>query len=183
MVLRVITGLRKGFKLQGPKGSNSRPTEDKIKESIFNILEPLSDEEFIALDLFSCTGNIGIEFLSRGAQKVYFSENSRNNMELLKKNLEHTKFLDKSTVLFGDFRKNLILVNENIDYVYIDPPYFSDYYQEALKIMLSRECFKDSLFITEMDRDVNFSEFFDELDLVYEKRYGKKYIKFYRRNK
>ncbi len=180
MSLRVITGLRKGHKLQGPKSSNARPTEDRIKESVFNIIGPF-DNDFIALDLFAATGNIGIEFLSRGAKKVYFSELDRENIKLLEDNLEHTKFSDKSIVLKGDFRRNLLQIRDEIDFVYIDPPYdIEDYYIESIKIMLKNRYFKNALFIAEMNQYIHLTEFFDNLELVYEKKYGKKYIMFYR---
>ena len=180
MALRVITGLRKGHKLQGPKSSNARPTEDRIKESIFNIMEPF-DNDFIALDLFAATGNIGIEFLSRGAIKVYFSELDRENVKLLEENLHHTSFTKESVVLKGDFRKNLLQIRDDIDFVYIDPPYDEkEYYIESFKLMLKSKYFKNALFITEMNENINFAECFDKLELVYEKKYGKKHIKFYR---
>ena len=71
--MRVISGLRKGHKLKAPKGVMVRPTEDKVKESIFNILGAISEESVI-LDAFGGSGGIGIEFLSRGAKTCYFVE-------------------------------------------------------------------------------------------------------------
>lgn len=180
MSLRVITGLRRGHKIKGPVNNNTRPTEDRIKEALFNILFPFEDE-FTALDLFAATGNIGIEFLSRGATKVYFSEKDRQNISDLKDNLEHTKFTEQAVILEGDFKRNILQIREKIDYVFIDPPYKSDYYKESLELMLDRENFKDSLFITEMNIDHDFSAEFEEIDLVYEKKYGKKWLRFYRR--
>ena len=69
--MRVISGIRKGHKLKSPKGKEIRPTEDRIKESLFNILGPLKEDSLV-LDLFAGTGSIGVEFLSRGAKIVYF---------------------------------------------------------------------------------------------------------------
>ena len=66
--MRVISGLKKGYRLKAPKGRDTRPTEDRIKESLFNILRNI-DEKSIVLDLFAGSGSIGIEFLSRGAKK------------------------------------------------------------------------------------------------------------------
>ncbi|MFM1514976.1 16S rRNA (guanine(966)-N(2))-methyltransferase RsmD [Helcococcus ovis] len=179
MALRVITGLRKGHKLKGPKGESSRPTEDRIKEAIFNIIGSIEENE-VVLDLFACTGNIGIEFLSRGAKKVYFSECDRYNLSYMEDNIIHTKFEDKSVILRGDFRKNLMQIRENIDYVYLDPPYKSDFYEKAFEYMIDNVYFNNSLFIVEIDKNIDFSEIYDKLDLVYEKKYGRKYIKFYR---
>lgn len=179
MSLRVITGLRKGHKLKGPRSGDARPTEDRVKESIFNIIEPLEDDA-VCLDLFACTGNIGIEFLSRGVKKVYFSELEKKNVEDLEWNLNHTKFTKQSEIFTGDFRRNLLGIRENIDYVYLDPPYASSFYEESFNFMLGNKYFKHALYITEMNVDENFSNKFKTLELVYEKQYGKKYIKFYR---
>lgn len=179
MALRVISGLRKGHKLRGPIDSRARPTEDRIKESLFNIIHPI-EEDAVCLDLFAATGNIGIEFLSRGAKKVYFSEKDKSNVKDLKWNLDHTKLADKAEILEFDYKKNILTIRENIDYVYIDPPYQSDYYMEALKLMLDRRYFKDALFILESNADYDYSKDLQDLNLVYEKKYGKKHLKFYR---
>ncbi len=179
MSTRVITGLRKGHKLLGPPSSDARPTEDRIKESIFNILNTV-EEDAIVLDLFACTGNIGIEFLSRGAKKAYFSELDRRNLELLRRNLEHTKFIEESEVLEGDFRRNILRIKENIDYVYIDPPYLSNFYTESFKLLIGNKYFENALYIVESNENKNLEDEFEQLELVYEKKYGKKYIKFYR---
>lgn len=180
MSLRVISGEKKGHKLKGPSGIHTRPTEDKIKEAIFNIIRYIEKDE-VVLDLFAATGNIGIEFLSRGAKKVYFSEKNIENVKLIKENLFHTNLEDKAQILIGDFRKNILQVNEKIDYVYIDPPYDSDFYEKSFDLLLQRDEFKDSLFIAEYNKNIDFSEIFEKLELIYEKKYGKKYIKFYRR--
>ena len=80
--MRVISGLRKGYRLKGPK-ARIRPTEDRIKESLFNILHYV-DEESLVLDLCAGTGSIGIEFLRRGAKKVYFVDRSRESIQCIK---------------------------------------------------------------------------------------------------
>lgn len=179
MSLRIITGSRKGHKLKGPESTDARPTEDRIKESIFNIINPI-EEDAVVLDLFACTGNIGLEFLSRGAKRAYFSEINRTNIKLLEDNIKHTKFEDSSVVLSGDFRRNIAQIRENVDYVYLDPPYQSEFYKLAFESLLKNKYFKDALYIVEINLDIDFSKEFENLDLVYEKKYGKKFIRFYR---
>lgn len=178
--MRVIAGLRKGFKLEGPRKSKARPTEDKIKETIFNILYPMKHDA-VVLDLFACTGSIGIEFLSRGAKKVFFSELNYDNIKILNQNLEKTKFTDTSIVLGGDYKKNIKSIDEDIDYVFIDPPYYTNYYEKSIRLMLEIDYFKNSSFITEADRHMDFTEKFDELKLVFQRQYGKKEISIYER--
>lgn len=178
--MRVISGSKKGFRLLAPKNNKSRPTEDKVKEAVFNILYPIKNNSNM-LDLFSCTGSIGIEFLSRGARKVYFSELNSANISLLKDNLKKTNFLDKAIILRGSFQKNLEKVDESIDYVYIDPPYESDYYEKALQFMVGSPFFYNSKFIVEGDKLLDYSEAIPELTMVFQRKYGRKIISIYER--
>ena len=85
--MKVVAGKYKGFNLLSPKSKTSRPTDNKVKEAIFDMLYPYKND-FKALDLFSGTGQMGIEFLSRGAKEVYFNEKNYSNFSILKKNLE-----------------------------------------------------------------------------------------------
>lgn len=180
--MRVISGEKRGFKLQGPNGNHSRPTEDKIKEAIFNILFPLIPDA-ICLDVFSCTGSIGIEFLSRGAKKVYFSELNYDNIKILKENLIKTDYLERSEILRGDFRKNLSLINEQIDYIYLDPPYKKGFYTIAFEEIMKKEEFKNSQIIVESDQDIDYSKEFHDLKRRFHRSYGRKYISIYERLK
>jgi 16S rRNA (guanine(966)-N(2))-methyltransferase RsmD len=123
--LRVISGLKKGYRLKGPKSGDIRPTEDRIKESMFNILGYI-DHESIVLDLCAGTGSIGIEFLSRGAKKAYFVDSSRESIQCIKENLDHTKLVDRAEVIKGDVIKAIINFGQRgitFDYIFADPPY------------------------------------------------------------
>lgn len=123
--MRVISGISKGHKLKSPKGQNTRPTEDRIKESLFNILGSLK-EDAVVLDLFAGSGAIGIEFLSRGANKVYFVDSSYDSIITVKENLKHTNFLEHSTVYKKDSISVVSFLKEKdlrFDYIYIDPPF------------------------------------------------------------
>ncbi|SUU92123.1 Ribosomal RNA small subunit methyltransferase D [Anaerococcus octavius] len=88
--MRVVAGKYKGFNLMAPKGKNTRPTDNKIKEAIFDMLYPIKTNGN-ALDLFAGSGQMGIEFLSRGLEKVYFNESDRNSFRVLKENIEKIK--------------------------------------------------------------------------------------------
>ncbi len=123
--MRVISGLRKGHKLKSPKGQDIRPTEDRIKESLFNIIGPLKKESLV-LDLFAGTGSIGIEFLSRGAKFVYFIDSSNESIRIIKDNLSLTKFLDSASIHKMDSINSIKFLREKgilFDYIFIDPPY------------------------------------------------------------
>ena len=174
--MRVISGSRRGMKLYYPIGQ-SRPTEDRIKENIFNILQPLK-KDAVVLDLFACTGQVGIEFLSRGAKKAYFSEKNRKNLEILKMNLEKTRFQEISKVLDGDFRRNLMQIREPLDYIFLDPPYKSDFILESLKRIAELDLLaEEGQIITETDQMIEYPE--DLYEQIFSRNYGDKEISIY----
>jgi len=123
--MRIISGTNKGKKLYAPEGMSVRPTSDKIKESVFNIIGYI-DESSVVLDLFAGSGNVGIEFLARGAKECYFVDASHKSLSFIKKNIEMCNFNDKSKILQNDYEKaieNFYNLNLKFDYIFADPPY------------------------------------------------------------
>lgn len=123
--MRIISGTNKGMKLYAPEGDKVRPTSDKIKESIFNIIGPL-DQDAKVLELFAGSGGVGIEFLARGAKHCTFVDKSRKSLNYVKKNLDLCSFKDRTTLIMGDYEKaieDLSKNNEKFDYIFADPPY------------------------------------------------------------
>lgn len=123
--MRIISGTNKGMRLYAPEGMSVRPTSDKIKEAIFNMIGYI-DGESIVLDLFSGSGGIGIEFLARGALRCYFVDSSHKSLSYVKKNLELCKFKEKSKIIMSDYEKAIVnLSRENIkfNYIFADAPY------------------------------------------------------------
>lgn len=123
--MRIISGTNKGKKLYAPEGASVRPTSDKIKEAIFNIIG-LIDEKAYVLELFAGSGSVGIEFLARGAKHCTFVDASRKSLNYTKKNLELCDFNDRAKIILNDYEKaiiNLSKNNEKFDYIFADPPY------------------------------------------------------------
>ena len=150
--MRIISGKSRGAKLFTLDGLDTRPTLDRVKESLFNIInEEIQDAT--VLDLFSGSGAIGLEFASRGARKVYLCDNSKKAMEIIKKNIEKTHFQDVVETYNCDFKETLKkLNNEKIDIIYIDPPYKTDYIKQSLEILSSMDCINENtLIICETD--------------------------------
>lgn len=175
--MRIISGSMKGRNLLNPKSKNSRPTDNKVKEAIFDILFEIKKDS-VCLDLFACTGQIGIEFLSRGARKAYFCEINADNYNRLNKNLKY--FENDSYVTYkNDFRKALDLIEDKFDYIFLDPPYSEDFISQSVSIILKNNQIKDDgLIITESDRDIKLC---NELLLIKQKKYGRKILKFYKK--
>lgn len=120
--MRVISGLLRGTKLYTLEGNNTRPTLDRVKESLFSIIQN-SIRDANVLDLFAGSGALAIETLSRGAKKAILCDSSYEAIQIINKNIQKTKLEDKSTVMAGDYTKCLKKLNEKFDIIFIDPPY------------------------------------------------------------
>ena len=123
--MRVIAGTARGIKLKAPKGFTVRPTADRVKEALFNIISPrISGALF--LDLYAGSGAIGIEALSRGARFCIFVDHRKDNIMLIKENLAKTKLEQNVRLITADANKtiaNLTAENIKADLAYLDPPY------------------------------------------------------------
>lgn len=155
--MRVIAGTARRLLLKTPEGMDTRPTTDRIKETLFNILMPyLSGAIF--LDLFSGSGGIGIEALSRGARKAYFVENSQKAILCINDNLAHTHLSDKAVVLkqdvFSALRGN---IRDTVDVIFLDPPYHQGYEKKVLELLRdSQYVNEDTLIVIETSLDTSF---------------------------
>lgn len=127
--MRVITGTARGRRLATPENMDIRPTNDNVKESIFNIIQ-FDIEGRRVLDLFSGTGQLGIECLSRGAAEAVFVDNSPAALKIVKKNLETCGL--KGSVVRGDAIEYLKHA-KSFDIIFADPPYDSDLYEKVLE--------------------------------------------------
>lgn len=123
--MRVIAGTAKRLPLKTIEGKDTRPTTDRIKETLFNMIQPdLPDSVF--LDLYSGSGQMGIEALSRGAKEAYFVENNRQAASIIRENLEFTKLKEKAVVMECDVLtaiRRLAERNVHFDLIFLDPPY------------------------------------------------------------
>ena len=173
--MRVIAGKAKRIPLIAPKGFDTRPTQDRIKETLFNMIQPyIADCTF--LDLFSGSGAIGIEAISRGAKEVIFVENGKEAYDCIMKNLEKTKFQSEGTLLkinVFDALKRLEQNKKSFDCIFMDPPYNHEYEKEVLSFLaLSSIIHEDTLIIVEASLETDFS-YLDNLgfNIKNEKKY------------
>ncbi|MBR1737683.1 MAG: 16S rRNA (guanine(966)-N(2))-methyltransferase RsmD [Firmicutes bacterium] len=147
--MRVISGSARGLKLKAPKGSNTRPTADRIKESLFNIIAgELCDICF--LDLFGGSGAIGIEAISRGAAKAVFIDSDREAQSIIKDNIKAARFEDKCRVIGCDIKSGIARLSqsgEKFDIIFMDPPYDRGLTEEALDSIVRTRILKDDGFI------------------------------------
>lgn len=156
--MRVIAGTARSLPLKAPEGMDTRPTTDRIKETLFNILQndvPGS----VFLDLFAGSGGIGIEALSRGARKAYFIENAPAAVTCIQKNIEFTKFTEKAVILKQDAAAGLSFIREDhVDIVFLDPPYGEGQDRRILQALRSMPYIdSETLIIAEEKLDADFS--------------------------
>lgn len=157
--MRVIAGSAKRIQLKTIEGMDTRPTTDRIKETLFNMIsEYLADSCF--LDLFSGTGAIGIEALSRGATRVVFVEQSRQAMDCIRENLKRTKLEEKAVLCEMDVISALKRLDskEKFHYIFMDPPYNQLLEKSVLEYLShSNILAEDSLIIVEASIETDFS--------------------------
>lgn len=173
--MRIISGKYRGMKLCEFDCAGVRPTADRVKESLFNILYDRVAGA-ASLDLFCGSGNLGIECLSRGAASVRFNDISADSISLLKKNLARLKD-GNYTVTNADFSRCLS-GSEKYDLVFIDPPYRSEAGREALTLIGKNGVLKPGG-VAVYERDIPFSGEIAGLKAVDERKYGRVYITFF----
>jgi 16S rRNA (guanine(966)-N(2))-methyltransferase RsmD len=123
--MRVIAGKFRSQPLDSPKGRSTRPTSDRLRETLFNIIAPHIQDAVFA-DLFAGTGAVGIEALSRGARQVYFAENAKVPLEILRSNLDRLQIREQATVDPAGtmpLLRKLLRHKINLDLIFLDPPY------------------------------------------------------------
>ncbi|MCK5146077.1 16S rRNA (guanine(966)-N(2))-methyltransferase RsmD [bacterium] len=178
---RVMGGSARGRKLKSPDGLTFRPTTGRVKEFIFNILQG-EVEGANVLDLFSGTGSLGIEALSRGARHVTFVEKAVGSLKLLNENLSLCSFIDQSTVLQGDVFKNLDYLGRQqnqFDFILADPPFKENYRQAIVKnVNLNNLLLKHAPLIVEHEKH-DPDEGDHSLILERQRRFGACYISVY----
>ncbi|MDR2044545.1 MAG: 16S rRNA (guanine(966)-N(2))-methyltransferase RsmD [Clostridium sp.] len=156
--MRVIAGTARRLPLKAPKGSDTRPTTDRIKETLFNILQnDVADSIFV--DAFSGSGGIGIEALSRGAKKAYFLERSSAAAACILENLAFTKLSDRAIVVRQEVCGGLCGIREEkADIIFLDPPYGKDLERRTLETLARLPYVrKDTLMIAETALLTDFS--------------------------
>lgn len=157
--MRVIAGSAKRLQLKTLEGFDTRPTTDRIKETLFNIIQPnLLDAKF--LDLYSGSGGIGIEALSRGAKETIFVEQNPKAMNIIKENLEYTKLKDSARLMASDALTALHKLNgeKKFDYIFMDPPYNQELEKKALEYIAEADLLEEhGMIIVEASKETDFS--------------------------
>lgn len=152
--MRVISGNARGTKLETLEGLNTRPTLDRVKEALFNIIQNYIYEANV-LDLFSGSGALAIESISRGAKSAICCDNSRKAIEIIKQNVEKTHSEDKIKIVKKDYKKCLEdEINAKFDIIFLDPPYKTNFGIDAVKFIFENDLLcEEGVAIFETDKE------------------------------
>lgn len=174
--MRIISGTARGTKLYTLEGQTTRPTLDRVKESLFNIIQnEIIDSNF--LDVFSGSGAIGLEAASRGAKKVILCDKSKDAINIINKNIEKTHLKEKVELYNLDYEtllKNKI--KEKMDIIYIDPPYNSDFAIKSVEYIVNKNIAdENSTIIIETDNEEKVLEELKKINIevIDKRRYGR----------
>lgn len=176
--MRVISGKLRGTKLNSIESNLTRPTLDRVKESLFNIMQN-QIEDSIILDLFAGSGAIAIEFLSRGAKKAYLCDKSQDAVKMIKQNLQKTRLTENSIVINKDYKKCLDELQKSkvkFDIIFLDPPYEADLSIDAVKTIKKLDLIKEQgSIIIETDQPSREIENLGKLgiEVKKQKKYGR----------
>ena len=161
--MRIISGIARGTKLETLEGKDTRPTLDRVKEPLFSIIQSYIYDSRV-LDLFSGSGALALESISRGAKEATICDNSRKAIEIIKQNIKKTHFEDKVKIINKDYKKCLQeLRNNKFDIIFLDPPYKTEFGIEATRIISKNDLLKEDGIIV-FETDQKEEEYIEELE-------------------
>ncbi len=180
--MRVIAGLAKGHRLKAPKRTATRPATDLVKGSIFSILENITDNWDNVLDLYSGSGGLGIEALSRGASWVDFVDHAPQCCAIIKENLEKTKLSEFSRVHCITVNKALAFLDKEYDIILIDPPYPDTSIGDTISHLAGTKLVgaDTTVIVTHSPRNP-LAEEYNSLKMIKEHRHGDSCVSVYRK--
>lgn len=184
--MRIISGTARGTKLYTLEGEKTRPTLDRVKESLFNIIQnEIPDSIF--LDLFSGSGAIGLEAASRGAKRVILCDKSKDAIKIINRNIEKTHLKEKVELYNLDYEILLkTKIREQVDVIYIDPPYESNFATKAVEIILENKLANDkSTIIIETDEEEKILRELEKIkiEIIGKRKYGRAILIFLKMRK
>ena len=179
--MRVITGKARGIVLKTPSGMATRPTADRVKEAIFSIIQ-FDIPTASVLDLFGGTGQLGIEALSRGANRAVFVDEREDACKLIKENLKRTKLEAYGRVIRSDYMSYLKSCKDKFDIILLDPPYAEVYLENSLKMITEIDILQSGgIIVTERPLGKDLPWEFPGFERSRDYKYGKTLITIYRK--
>jgi 16S rRNA (guanine966-N2)-methyltransferase len=179
--MRIIAGKYKGHHLVSFQADHIRPTTDRVKESLFNIIQSHVEDAKV-LDLFSGTGNLGLEALSRGAREVTFVEKNKKSIEILRKNIEKLKVSENYKIIQKDALSFLKTSTEPYDIIFADPPFTEEMAHDVMQAAGASQSFSANTIMTiESGRREKIMDDYQSLVRYDVREFGDKFLSFFRK--
>lgn len=182
--MKIISGTLKGRTIDGFNIEGTRPTMDRVKESLFGMIQTYIKDS-ICLDLFTGSGNLAFEAISNGSKLCYFNDKNIKCINIINKNIKNFNIEDKAKVLNLDYRKCLDYlknISAKIDVVFLDPPYKNNCLNEVIETILEYDLInKNGIIVCEVDQEY-LRDDFPNLEIIKNRKYGDKFIIIYEKN-
>ena len=180
--MRVITGKARGVQLKTPEGMLTRPTADRVKEALFSIIN-FDIPGATVLNLFAGTGQLGIEALSRGANRAVFIDAREEACKIIRENIRRTKFENQASVIRSDYQEYLRRCKEKFDIILLDPPYAEVFLENALKSITEIDILQSGgIIIAERPLEKELLLDFEGFTRSKDYKYGKTLLTIYRKD-
>lgn len=178
--MRIISGTRRGHKLCGFDGDDVRPTTDRVKESIFNLIQTYVPNS-VCLDMFAGSGAISLEAISRGAKKAVCTDSDKRSVDIIEKNIANLGFFENCEAIHTSCFDYIASAGEKFDIVFLDPPYNKGFIEPSLTGILENDILsEDGIIVLESD-DTDFHGEIDGLTVLKQRSYGRTYITVYKK--
>lgn len=179
--MKIISGTLKGRTIDGFNIEGTRPTMDRVKESLFGMIQTYIKDS-VCLDLFAGSGNLGFESISNGCKLCYFNDKNSKCINIINKNIKNFKIEDNCKVLNLDYHKCLNYLKENnikLDIIFLDPPYKNECLNEIIEIIIKEDLINDNgIIVCEVDSNY-LKEDYEKLEIIKNRKYGDKFIIIY----
>lgn len=172
--MKIISGKYKGRNIEGFMIDGTRPTMDRVKESLFAMIQNYINESNI-LDLFSGSGNLAIESLSEGAKSITLVDSNYKAIKVINNNLKNIG-IDNAKVLNMDYKKAIETLKEKFDIIFLDPPYKTNYIEESIKLITKYDILSNEGIIVCESDSIDRIIYDDNYKAIKDKKYGDKYI-------
>ncbi len=175
--MKIISGKYKGRVLEGFDIAGTRPTMDRVKESLFAMIQSYLEDATV-LDLFAGSGNLGIEALSEGAKEIYLVDKNKKACQVIKRNINKIG-IEASDIFCGDYKNALKKYQEQsikFDIIFLDPPYQTDLVKKSMEVIEKYELLSKNGIIVAESNTLDKIIYSDKLEIVKSKKYGDKVV-------
>lgn len=176
--MRIISGSRRGHKLLEFDGMAVRPTTDRVKESIFNLIQEYVTDS-VCLDMFAGSGALSFEAVSRGAERAVLLDKDKRSIDIIRKNAESLSFEKVCEIRNEDCFEYAKRTGEKFDIIFLDPPYNKGFIEPALKTIVENDLLTDDGIVVLESDDTDFSDEPEGLSVLKQRKYGRTYITVY----